>query len=317
MKDVALMAVTGREFAVGHVDGIHGHNAFEKATELAAALRGASPDINMAYLVAPGIDIDNARVVQAFETVLGPGVTLFGATSADNMRAQATFQAVDGHVFQHAAFAVGFFDPTLEVHTGATHGFVAVGDPMVVTRAQGHRILELDGKPAWPEYLARLGLPADAGIAESGPIGALAERLPAALAVEYGNDHILRAVTLHDPDGAIHYPTTCCEGTQLWLTVRDEERIFRDLDRLLGQLQAQASGRKPVAVFQADCGARGRLLFNRVMKEELIHRLQQPFCTDGVPPPWLGMYGFGEFARLGGRNAYHNYTTSVAALYRR
>jgi hypothetical protein len=28
------------------------------------------------------------------------------------------------------------------------------------------------------------------------------------------------------------------------------------------------------------------------------------------------MYGFGEFARLGGRNAYHNYTTALYALYR-
>jgi small ligand-binding sensory domain FIST len=28
------------------------------------------------------------------------------------------------------------------------------------------------------------------------------------------------------------------------------------------------------------------------------------------------MYGFGEYARLGGRNAYHNYTTALAALYR-
>jgi hypothetical protein len=35
-------------------------------------------------------------------------VTLFGATSGDNMRAVATFQAVDGQVYQRAAFAVGF-----------------------------------------------------------------------------------------------------------------------------------------------------------------------------------------------------------------
>jgi len=124
-------------------------------------------------------------------------------------------------------------------------------------------------------------------------------------------------VTLHDPDGAMHYPTTCAEGTPLWLTVRSEERIFNDLDRMLQAMQAEAGGRKPVAVFQADCGARGRLLFNRVMKEELIQRLQHPFSTDGAAPPWLGMYGFGEYARLAGVNTYHNYTTAIAALYRR
>lgn len=316
MKDVALMAIRGRELAVAHVDGIYGDNAYDKARALATALQRANPDINMVYLIASGIDIANDLVIEGFEAVFGPEVTLFGATSSDNNRCLASFQAVDDQVFEHAAFAVGFADPTLSVATQATHGFVAVGDPLIVTRAEGHRIFELNGKPAWAEYLARLGLPPTASGADTGPIGALAERLSPELARVYGNDHILRAVTHHDPDGALHYATTCRAGTRLWLTVRDEERIFQDLERLLTDLQLQAGGRKPVAVFHSDCAARGRLLFNRVMKEELIQRLQHPFCTDGVPPPWLGMYGFGEYARLGAGNAYHNYTTAIAAIYR-
>lgn len=317
MKDVALMAMRGREFAVAHVDGIHGANAFEKSAEMARALQAADPGVTMVYLLASGIDIANDRVIAGFESVFGREVTIFGATSSDNMRAITSFQAVDGEVFEHAAFAVGFSDPSLEVDTQATHGFVALGEPLVVTRSEGHRILELNGRPAWPEYLARLGLPGTATLADTIPIGALAEELPAELAREYGNDHILRAVTRHDPDGALQYTTVCPVGTRLWLTVRDEERIFRDLDRLIAAMERHAAGRKPVAVFQADCLARGRRLFNRIMKEELVQRMQHPFSTDGVPPPWLGMYGFGEYARLGGENAYHNYTTALAALYRK
>jgi hypothetical protein len=77
------------------------------------------------------------------------------------------------------------------------------------------------------------------------------------------------------------------------------------------------NGRKPVAVFHADCLARGRFLFNRVLKEELVSRMQFPFSTNGSCPPWLGMYGFGEFARLGGKNTYHNYTTALYTIYRK
>lgn len=317
MKDVALMAIRGREFAVAHKNGIFGHNSFEKAVELATALKQAEPATSMVYLICPGIDIDNNGVISGFESVFGPEVTLFGATASDNMRGTATFQAVDGQVFQHAAFAVGFADPTLEVDTQATHGFVAIGEPLVVTRAEGHRIFELDGRPAWPEYLVKLGLPATATLADTIPIGALAEQLSPELAGEYGNEHILRVVTHHDADGALQYATSCAAGTRLWLTMRDEERIFKDLDRLIVAMERQARGRKPVAVFQADCLARGRRLFNRIMKEELVQRMQHPFSTDGTPPPWLGMYGFGEYARLGGANAYHNYTTALAALYRK
>jgi len=317
MKDVALMAIRGREFAVAHVDGIFGHNSFEKSLELATALKQANPGITMVYLIASGIDIANDRIIAAFESVLGPQVTLFGATSSDNMRGLASFQAVDGQVFEHAAFAVGFSDPSLEVDTQATHGFVATGEPLVVTRSEAHKIQELNGRPAWPEYLDRLGLPPTATLADTIPIGAVAEALPPELAREYGNGHILRVITHHDPDGALHYATTCPVGSRLWLTVRDEERIFKDMDRLIASMERQAQGRKPVAVFQADCLARGRRLFNRIMKEELVQRMQHPFSTDGAPPPWLGMYGFGEFARLGGANTYHNYTTALAAIYRK
>jgi len=318
MKDVALMAVRGRELAVSHLDGIYGHNAFEKAAELARQLKAQQPGITMIHFLASGIDIANDRAVAGIESVFGPEVTIFGATSSDNMRGVVSYQIVDDQVFEHGAWAVGFADPSLEVDTQATHGFLAVGEPMVVTRAEGTRILELNGRPAWQEYTSRLGLdPEKATCGDSIPVGALAEELPAGLAEEYGNPHILRVVTKRDADGAMHYATTVREGARLWLTVRDEERIFADMDRMMAAMVERMGGRKPVAVFHADCLARGRYLLNRVMKEELVGRMQFPLSSDGVVPPWLGMYGFGEFARLGGVNTYHNYTTAIYAIYRR
>ena len=316
-KDVAVMTVTGPDFAVAHVDGISGDNSFEKCAELAQELLRQQPGVRMVYFLASGIDIANDRCIAGLESVLGPGVTIFGATSSDDMRGVVSYQAVDGQVFEHAAFAVGFSDPTLEVDTQATHGFVAIGEPLVVTKSEGHKILELNGKPAWTEFTHRLGLPPSATPGDTIPIGALAEELPGPLAAEYGNPHLLRVVTKRDADGTMYYATQCPEGTVLKLTVRDELRIFDDLDRMMKMLLERANGRKPVAVFHADCLARGKFLFNRVMKEELVSWMQHPLSTDGVPPPWLGMYGFGEFARLGGANTFHNYTTALYVLYRR
>jgi hypothetical protein len=318
MKDVAIMAVRGKELAVAHVDDINGRNAYAKAVELARQLQAAQPGINMVLFLASGIDIANDQCVAGFEAVFGPEVTIFGATSSDNMRGVVSYQMAAGQVFEHAAWAVGFADPMLRVDTQATHGFLAVGEPLTVTQAEGTRLIQLDGKPAWQAYTERLGLdPLTATCGDSIPVGALAEKLPEALAAEYGNAHILRVVTKHDADGTMHYPTEIQPGTQLWLTVRDEARIFSDMDRMMEQMAARAGGCKPVAVFHADCLARGRFLFNRVMKEELVSRMQFPLSTAGGPPPWLGMYGFGEFARLGGANTYHNYTTALYAIYRK
>ena len=318
MKDVALMAVRGNEFAVAHVNDINGRNAFEKSAELARLLKAQQPGINMIHFLASGIDIANDQAIAGIESVFGPEVTIFGATSSDNMRGVVSYQMVDNVVYEHAAWAVGFADPTLTVETQATHGFMAVGEPMTVTKADGTRIIELNGRPAWQEYTARLGLDSTtASCGDSIPVGALAEQLPADEATEYGNPHILRVVTKRDADGAMHYATQIREGTKLWLTVRDEERIFADMDRMMAQMNERTGGQKPVAVFHADCLARGRYLFHRVMKEELVSRMQFPLSTEGIVPPWLGMYGFGEFARLGGANSYHNYTTAIYAIYRR
>lgn len=316
MKDIALMAVKGEETAVAWVNDLYGSNSYEKAREMALDLKKQLPGTNMIYFMASGIDIANDLCIAGIESVFGPDITIFGATSSDNMKGVVSYQAVGGHVYEHASFLVGFADPTLEVNTQATHGFLAIGEPMMVTKADGHYIHELNGKPAWTEFTSRLGLTPAATCGDSIPIGALAEKLPPELAREYGNDHILRVVTRHEGETLL-YATTVKAGTPLWLTVRDEPLIFKEMDRMVQHMSEKMGNRKPVAVFHADCLARGRFLFNRVLKEELVSRMQFPFMTNGECPPWLGMYGFGEFAKLGGRNTYHNYTTALYAIYRK
>ncbi len=316
LKDIAIMAVQGNEFAIAWSDGVYGYNSYEKCLEIAKDLKQQNSKINMINFLASGIDIANDLCIKAIEEVFGPQVTVFGATSSDNMKGVISLQGIDDKVYEHAAFMVGFADETLAVETQATHGFVAIGEPFVVTKAEGYKIIELNGKPAWTEFIYRLGLSENANCGDSIPIGALAEELSPELAEEYGNKHILRVVTHHIGD-TILYATTIKEGTRLWLTKRDEEMIFDKMDNMVRKMSEKIKGRELVAMFHADCLARGRFLFNRVLKEELVNRMQFPFLKDGECPPWLGMYGFGEFARLGGVNEYHNYTTALYAIYRK
>lgn len=317
MRDIAVMCVRGEGFTVTHVDGVSGATSFDCGVQLARGLQGTPKPVSMIYLLASGIDIANDAMIAGIESVLGKDITIFGGTSSDQMQGVATYQAVDGQRFQHAAFAVGIWDPSLVVDTQATHGFVAHGEPMMITAAEGNRIISLDGKPAWKRYLERLALPENATLADTIPIGALAEELPKALADEYGNQHVLRVVTQRGANDEMIYSTEVRAGTPLWLTVRDEDLIFRDMDRMMKSMLGRMGGHKPIAVFQTDCLARGRRLFDRIMKEELIQRMQSPMSGAAGVPPWFGMYGFGEYARLGGRNVYHNYTTALAAILRK
>lgn len=315
MKDMALMAVTGEDYALAHTGNFYGHNAYEQTLKLARELKAKDQGISMIYFLGSGIDTNNDAVIAAFEEEFGKDVTIFGATSSDNMKGIVNYQGVNDTVYEHGAFAIGFSDPTLKVYTQGTHGFVADGDPMVVTKATNHIIHEFDHQPAWTVYTKRLNLPPDATCGDTIPIGALAEALDDKLVEEYGNKHILRVVTKHEGDD-MYYATGIEEGTKLWLTIRDEELIFDEMTRMSENMLQQIGDERVEAVFHADCLARGRFLFGRVFKEELVAKMQTPFYTDGECPPWLGMYGFGEFARLGGENTYQNYTTSLYVITR-
>lgn len=320
MSNLAIMAICGpeSECAAAAVNEIYGKNSYEKGLELAKKLKEKSPETTAVYLLCPGIDIANDLVLKAFVEVFGEEVTIFGGTSSDNMRGLINHQYIGNEKTEHGAWAIAFSDKTLGSVTRATHGFSAYGDPMTVTKAEGNKIIELDGKPAWQVYTSRLGVtPKPETICgETIPIGALAEKLPDDLAKEYGNPHILRVITKYDADGSIYYPLTVKEGLQFWLTNRDEDLIFSEQKRSLDFIKEQIGKHSPVAVFQTDCLARGRFLFNRVMKDEIIAMMHDALSENGIVPPWLGMYGFGEYARLGGKNTYHNYSTSLLVLYR-
>ena len=65
--------------------------------------------------------------------------------------------------------------------------------------------------------------------------------------------------------------------------------IFSEQEKALEYLREKLEGHKPVAVLQADCLARGRTLFNRVMKDELTGMMQSALSDEREIPPWLGM----------------------------
>ena len=317
LRALALMVVTGDagEVTVATCRGFDGARSRAKSAAMARALAERATGFRAVLMIAPGIDVAMDEAIAGVESVLGPQVPIFGGTASDNMKGIATYQCIDDEVLEDGAFLVGFSDPTLALESQATHGFVPAGVELTVTRATGNRVHELDGEPAWQAYTRALGLTPDATPGDTIPPGAVGVRLSAELAAEYGDSHLLRVITHREPDGTFLLPVTCAVGTRLSLMRRDEERIFANLAVTMGQLVARTGGRRPVAVFHTDCGARGRLMLDHVSKDEIVAKMQRPLFGDACGP-WLGMYGFGEITRLGGRNAFHNYTSSLYVLTR-
>jgi len=319
MRAMAVMAITGDEVAVAVADGLNGTNSAELGEAAARELQAKDAGITMIYVLSAGLDLCGDRVIDGIEAVFGPEVPIFGATAADNGKAKGTFQFHGPEVTEHGLILVGFSDPSLEVMAGVHHGSIPVeGAHFEVTKSDGNRVIELDGQPAWPTLLGRLGLSAeDTDPADALPIAGLGRDLGPDESAEYANPQILTVpVMVSDDRQSFYIPTSAPEGTQFVLMQRDEHYIFDGVDRLMARMVAELNGRRPAAVFHADCMARGRHMFNRVLKDEIIARMQHPIGgDDGVP--WLGVYGFSEFCRLAGKNRFHSYTTSLFPIVRR
>jgi hypothetical protein len=318
MRSLAIMAVRGprSELAVAGRERGAKADSRERARSLAQDLKRENPAVSIVLFQPSAHGVFPEGALEGVESVFGPDVPVIGGLATDNGKLVSDFQFVDDRTFEQGAMAVGFADPTIELVDGANHGFPVMGDPLIVTRADRYRVIEMNGQPAWTAWAAALGLPPTAGPWEL-VAAPLVRDLPEELHDEYGSAY-LHVIYSGSPrgDGTIHVTSTCPEGTRLWLSRRDEQGIFAGVDRMVKGVVERCGGRRPVAVFQADCNTRGRQMFNRVLKEEIVSRVQGPLRGNG-DVPWLGMYGGGEYCRLGGRNRIHAFTSSLYVFLKR
>ncbi len=322
MRALGVMAIRGpkEEFAVASMDSIIDTDPYQVGVQIAQDLKNKNSGINMIHFLPSSLDIlPGGKAIEGIESVFGPDIPIFGGCALDNAKWISNYQFFGDQVIERGAVAVGFADPTLEVIMGADHGYTVIGEPLEVTRSNSNRVYELDGKTAWKALTERAGIPetSDPMGLEAATLWTIARRLPEELHDEYGSPyHLFIGGPAKGADGSLNAYTVCRVGTKLWLTQRDEERIFKGVDRIVNQIIGRSGGRTPLAVFHADCSTRGKLSFHRISKEELVSRTQYPLRKD-ENVPWLGFYTGGEFCMIGGRNLIHGYTTSLFVIYRR
>jgi hypothetical protein len=133
--------------------------------------------------------------------------------------------------------------------------------------------------------MAKLDLPANSEAADTMGMTGLGIDLSPEDSKAYLNPQVLRVpLEVGDDHQSFRLPTSCPEGSHVVLMQRDEQRIFDGVDRMMERMNGDLNGRRPAAVFHADCMARGRLTFNRVLKDEIIAKMQYPVCgEDDVP----------------------------------
>jgi hypothetical protein len=319
MKALGIMAIKGpkSEFAVTAGESWENRDPFEVAAELARNLHQLNPDTRMILLFPPAIGLLPAdKIIEGIESVFGPEVPIFGGNSIDNMKAVSCFQFFNDWIIEKGALVIGLSDPTLKLFGQANHGMKVIEEmPFEATKAESNIIFELNGQPAWKLIALTLDIPESTPWPEYGMLAFLAEEVPAPLQDALGEPYIMNLIFGDPETGVLICNRTVRQGSYYYLAKRNEELMFKGVDQMTQRIAGYLEGKKAAAVFHADCTIRGRVSIDRVLKDEIVARMQDPICQ-GRKIPWLGFYSGGEFARIGGKNIFNIFTTTLNVLYR-
>lgn len=187
-----------------------------------------------------------------------------------------------------------------------SQGCQPIGPPYTVTASRGQVITELGGRPPLDrlrEIIADLP-PTEQRAAVHGPqVGIQVDEY---LEVAERGDFLIRPIIgVDDQSGAIEVGDMVEVGTTVRFQMRDAASAHDDLRSALQKARAGASGR-PAGALLFTCNGRGRRMFDVPDHDAaLIHEE-----LGGIP--LAGFFAAGELGPIGGRNALHGFTASLA-----
>jgi hypothetical protein len=226
--------------------------------------------------------------------------------------AGCTYQYQGTEAFSRGAVALAL-DGDFQVDMGVSHGTTPTGVAMTLTRAEGNKLYELDGRRALDVWRESVGRSEDEAYNQDHSSGLAMgiQRL-----VEVGGQqqavYLIRAAFGFDSaSGAIVVQASIPEGSKIMFHHRTV-KVVKDGAMGMGRdLATRLQGRNPWAVLGFECGARtGPFLGAAETLEENV-LLQK---TVAPQAPWLGLIGWGEIAPCGGVPEFHNYTYPLVVL---
>jgi len=237
---------------------------------------------------------------------------LWGGGAGNNFNlGEPTYQYCDDEVIS-GGVSYALLSGKARTSWAISHALVPIGSARTVTRSQGNVIYEIDGKPALEvlkEYLPDPAFVEDRDWMRRAIALALTSKAPSYMKDE---EYVVRGVpAVRMADGSIIVQTEVPEGTSVWFSSRDKEKIATRFERMAQQINEQLGGAQPKLVFQFECLTRGKFLFREQEKLQLLKRFRQ---SVGPDVPWAGFYTIGEIGPVEEHNDRHLYTSVILAL---
>jgi hypothetical protein len=264
------------------------------------------------FLFPDGVTVNFDRLLAGLEGQLDLDrlLPLVGGTAGDNMEFAHTYQYHNDRAISDGV-AWALLSGGAQIAWAVNHNCVPIGLEYKVTRSERNVIYEIDGRPALEilrDYLTDEEIEDWARAVLIFPLG-----FKVSGRMQDYDEYIIRGMLggKDDATGSVTIPTEVSEGTSIWVTRRDFEKLANGVERAAEEIKARLGDNPARLVFQFDCAGRGKIFLREQQKLQLLEKLRGQIGPD---VPWLGFYTFGEIAPVGGHNHFHNYTLVLTAI---
>lgn len=296
------IAAHGMSFGVVHAERDDADIAAStrRAVETARDRAGTLLPHSVLLLLCDGLTPDQREMARGAYSVTSAMVPMVGGAAGDDLRWQATSTFGEGRELRNGIVAV-WINSARPLAVSIDHGWQPFGKPMLVTRADGAVIHELDGQPALEAYIAARGVPLKD---DARSFGEQCMERPIGLPNAFGR-YDLRQVHERLADGGIVLTTGVPEQTVVRVMSSNAEALLHGARSAAEQAMDDLAA-EPRMSLVFSCCTRAPLMGDRVRDEVGL------ISTTLGAVPAAGFLTCGEFARVTGSTGIHN--SSVALL---
>ncbi|GAA4280365.1 FIST signal transduction protein [Gaetbulibacter aestuarii] len=301
---ILLMDMNRNYFQI-YFEPFSGNKYKEIATRVAKKANEQYPKPSF-LLGISGASADGEEVLRGIESVIGPGVNVFGGAAGDDFNFSETFVFTNRKDSDNALVCVALDESKIDVKGIATCGWKAVGTEKIVTKSDGNHVYTVDNVPVL-DITAKYGGLENVTPENNNLLVEIASNFPLQLQREKGDPIMRPGLVVDWSDHSFYTSGTVPQGSKVRFSLPPD---FDVIDKVVEGVKKLKVSEMPEADALIVFSCAGRILsLGPLMTKEL----------EGVKEVWnvpmAGMFSNGELGRAtGGNLEMHNLTTCCVAL---
>ena len=302
------MVVTALQFDQSSVEGAciqirAEENSFQSGERLSQLLK--SQGLRHVFLLSNGLRINGSDLVRGLTSRLPSDVAVTGGLAGDGGRFQETPVLWEDAAKLDTVAAVGLYGSTLKIGYGSMGGWDPFGPERLITRSNGNKLFEFDGKSALELYKKYLGEHAR-GLPATGLL------FPLSIRTQEGERGLVRTLlAINEEEDSMTFAGDIPEGAYARLMKANFDRL---IDGAVGAArinQGMLGNTSPELAILISCVGRKMVLRQRI--EEEVEGVRDVLGARAV---LAGFYSYGEISphALQSRCELHNQTMTITTL---